>query len=127
LVTAEHDVASTGQVIARPQLLRARGLLLQRQGEVDAALEALLASAELARSYHAGIQLGRTLDAVVALARQRGDAALASRTETELVQLVDRIGPEVGVMSWAHRGVEATAGPSAGAQSLSQSAVPPVC
>jgi uncharacterized protein HemY len=73
LAAAEQMVAATGQHAARPQLLRARGLLLQRRGDLDGALEALAASAEIARSQRASIQLGRTLASLADVARQRGD------------------------------------------------------
>ena len=103
LAAAEQAVATTEQHVAQPQLLRARGLLLQRKGLLDAALEALTASAELARSQRAGIQLGRTLDVLAAAARQYGDVALAAETETELVRLIEQVGPEVRVLTWAQR------------------------
>src|SRR2546421_8770357 len=62
LLAAERTIAVSEQYLARPQLLRARGLMLERQGELDGASEALVASADVARSQHACIQLGRTLD-----------------------------------------------------------------
>jgi DNA-binding NarL/FixJ family response regulator len=101
-------VAATEQYAARPQLLRARGLLLQRQGALDAALDAFAASGDVARSQHALIQLGRTLDTLAGVARQRGDASLVAEAEAELVQLVDRIGPEVSALAWARRAKLAT-------------------
>jgi DNA-binding CsgD family transcriptional regulator/tetratricopeptide (TPR) repeat protein len=104
----EQMVAATEQYAARPQLLRARGLLLQRQGALDAALDAFAASGDVARSQHALIQLGRTLDTLAGVARQRGDASLAAEAEAELVQLVDRIGPEVSALAWARRAELAT-------------------
>jgi DNA-binding CsgD family transcriptional regulator/tetratricopeptide (TPR) repeat protein len=109
LTAAEHDIAASEQYIARPQLLRARGLLLQRQGDLDAATDVLKASAEIARSQSAGIQLGRTLQVLVTVARRRGNAALADQAETELADLVARIGPEVGALSWARGYVTAGA------------------
>jgi DNA-binding CsgD family transcriptional regulator len=125
LAAAEREVAATEQYAARPQLLRARGLLLQRQGQLDAALEALMASTEIARSQGAGIQLGRTLDSLAAVARQRGDVALAAQVETELVHLVERIGPEVRALPWARRGVPRTGGRPRGGSAQGRSAEAP--
>jgi non-specific serine/threonine protein kinase len=103
LDSAEQMITTTEQYVARPQLLRARGLWLQQQGELDRALEALTLSAKVARSQQAHIQLGRTLDVLAALALQRGDAAVAAQAEAELKQLVDSIGPEVSMLAWARR------------------------
>ncbi len=125
LAAAEHEVAATEQYAARPQLLRARGLLLQRQGQLDAALEALIASAELARSQRAGIQLGRTLATMAAVARQRGDGALAAQTETELVRLIEQIGPEVCALTWAQRGAAGTRGRPTGDTAQGRSVAAP--
>jgi transcriptional regulator with XRE-family HTH domain/tetratricopeptide (TPR) repeat protein len=111
LARAEHEVAVSEQYVGRPQLLRARGLMLQRQGHIDVALEAFAASAEIARSQGAGIQLGRTLNALVALAQQRGDSVLAVETEKELVGLIEQIGPEVTALSWAQRDVAGLSSP----------------
>ena len=113
LAAAEHMVESTEQHVARPQLLRACGLLFRRQGQIDAALQAVAASAEIARAQFSGIQLGRTLDVLAAIARQRGDVALAAEAETELVHLIERIGPEVSALTWARRGVAGRGGRSA--------------
>lgn len=77
--------------------------------DLDAAVEVLGASADIARSQSAGIQLGRTLHTLVTLARQRGDAALADQAQTELADLVARIGREVGGLSWARDYVAAGA------------------
>jgi tetratricopeptide (TPR) repeat protein len=125
LAAAEHMVASTEQHLAQPQLLRARGLLLQCQGQLDGALETLAASAEIARSQRTGIQLGRTLHTLAAVARQRGDVARAAQAETELVHLVERIGPEVGALTWARRGVAAAGGRAARGSSQGRSTEAP--
>jgi non-specific serine/threonine protein kinase len=101
LAIAEHDVTATEQYRARPQLLRARGLILQRRAELDAAVNVLAESAAVARSQKAAIQLGRTLHVLVAVARQASDRARAAETETELAELVERIGPEVRALAWA--------------------------
>jgi DNA-binding CsgD family transcriptional regulator/tetratricopeptide (TPR) repeat protein len=101
LAMAEHDVTATEQYRARPQLLRARGLFLQRRVELDAAVNVLAESAAVARSQNAAIQLGRTLHVLAAVARQNGDMMRAAETETELAELVERIGPEVRALAWA--------------------------
>jgi tetratricopeptide (TPR) repeat protein/DNA-binding CsgD family transcriptional regulator len=103
LAEMEEMVATTEQFAARPQLLRARGLLLERRGRLYEAVEALTESAEVARDQHAGIQLGRTLDALIRIARQRGDVSVATEAQAELDELVHRIGPEVSVLAWARR------------------------
>jgi DNA-binding CsgD family transcriptional regulator len=110
LAAMEHDVAATEQHAALPQLLRARGLFAHQQGDFDAALKLLKASADMARSQHARTQLGCTLDVLITLAEQRADASLAADAKVELCQLVGSIGPEVGVLAWAKRG--ATNAPS---------------
>jgi catechol 2,3-dioxygenase-like lactoylglutathione lyase family enzyme/DNA-binding NarL/FixJ family response regulator len=122
LAAAEQEVAATEQHWARPQLLRARGLLLQRQGQLDAALEALAAGAEIARSQRAGIQLGRTLHTLAAVARQRGDVALAAQAEAELVHLIERTGPEVSALTWARGGAAGAGGRSARGSAQGRSA-----
>jgi DNA-binding CsgD family transcriptional regulator len=101
LCEAEQQVDASEQYLARPQLLRARGLLYQRRGELDGALEALLGSAEVARSQHALVQLGRTLALLASVARQHGDATRAAHTGAELAAVVEKIGPEVLGLSWA--------------------------
>src|SRR5205085_5881798 len=50
LAEGEQQVESSEQYLGRPQLLRARGLLCERKGKLDRALEALHAGAEVARS-----------------------------------------------------------------------------
>ena len=103
LGAAEQMVAASEQYATRPQVLRARGLLLHRQGDLDGALVALAASADAARSQHARIQLGRTLDIQADVARQRGNVVLAGAAEAELARVVDSIGPEVITLAWARR------------------------
>ena len=72
-----------------------------RQGKLDEALESLQASAAVARSQHAFVELGRTLAVAAALARQRGDIALAERADAERTAIVERIGAEVRGLEWA--------------------------
>src|SRR5207237_8250980 len=99
---AEENLAESQRIVhelelyfAQPALLRARGLLLMRQGKPDEALESLQASAALARSQHANVELGRTLAVAAALARQQGHVALAEQVDDERTAIVERIGPEV--------------------------------
>jgi Universal stress protein family len=66
-------------------------------------LSVLMDSANVARSQQAGIQVGRTLDALTAVALRRRASDGAAQAEAELRQLVARIGPEVGVPGWARR------------------------
>jgi hypothetical protein len=101
LAEAEQQVESSEQYLGRPQLLRARGLLCERKGKLNRALEALHASAEVARSQRAVIQLGRTLPILAKVARVRRDAALAAKAGAELAALVARVGPEVRGLVWA--------------------------
>jgi DNA-binding CsgD family transcriptional regulator/tetratricopeptide (TPR) repeat protein len=101
LCEAEQQIDVSEQYLARPQLLRARGLLHQRRGELDGALEALRGSAEIARSQHALIQLGRTLEVLARVARKHGDATCAAQAGAELAAVVQKIGPEVAGLSWA--------------------------
>ena len=101
LAEAEQQVEASQQYIGWPQLLRARGLIWERGAELDRAAGALQASADVARSQHAVIQLGRTLAVLVRVARRGADAALAARAEAELADIVEGIGPEVRRLPWA--------------------------
>jgi len=84
-----------------PALLRARGLLLVRHGDLSAALAALQESARLAREQHALLQLGATLTALAEVATTLGDQATALEADVERRALIERIGPEVRVLIWA--------------------------
>ncbi len=77
---------------ARPQILRADGLLRGRQGRTHKAVAALRESAEAARAPGALPQLGRTLAALRDVGRAAGDTALAA--EAERAGFVACIGPE---------------------------------
>ena len=101
LAEGEQQVEASEQHLGRPPLLRARGLLLWGRGQVEAAREALHASAAVARSQHAEMQLGRTLAVLTELARQSGDEPLAAEADAERSALVAHIGPEVGGLIWA--------------------------
>jgi hypothetical protein len=101
LCDAEQQVEASEQYLARPQLLRARGLLYQRRGELDSALDALRNSADVARAQHALVQLGRTLAVLAKVARQHGDLPQAAHADAELAAVVEKIGPEVLGLSWA--------------------------
>jgi DNA-binding NarL/FixJ family response regulator len=72
-----------------------------KRGNVAGAIEALDASAALARSRHQVIQLGRTLAVLSAAAREHGDATLESETNAELAAVVEPIGPEARGLAWA--------------------------
>ncbi len=87
--------------LARPQLLRARGLLRAREGRAHEAVAALRESAEAARAQGALPQLGRTLAALRAVAVAAGDTALTAEAETECADIVSRIGPEARALAWA--------------------------
>jgi DNA-binding NarL/FixJ family response regulator len=100
---AEQQVDASQQYLARSQLLRARGLLYQRRGELDSALDALRNSADVARAQHALVQLGRTLAVLAKVARQHGDLPQAAHADAELAAVVEKIGPEVLGLSWARR------------------------
>jgi tetratricopeptide (TPR) repeat protein/DNA-binding CsgD family transcriptional regulator len=100
LAEGERQVNASEQYLASPQLWRARGLQCERRGEFDEALVALQASAELARSQRALIQLGRTLATLAKLARLRGDKVLAANAHKELAMIMEGIGPEVRGLPW---------------------------
>jgi hypothetical protein len=85
----------------RPSLLRARGLFLQRQGDLLGALGALQRSEEAARIQGAAIELGRTMAVLAEVARQSGQTALATEADAERALIVHRIGPEVRGLAWA--------------------------
>jgi hypothetical protein len=85
----------------QPRLLRARGLLLDRQGDASGALAAMAQSAAAARAQEALPELGRTLAALAEQARAAGNEALAAEAEAERAAIVERIGPEVCGLAWA--------------------------
>jgi DNA-binding CsgD family transcriptional regulator/tetratricopeptide (TPR) repeat protein len=98
---AERLIQHLNKAVGLPQLLRAKGLLLLRRGEVTAAAAALQESASIARSQQAFIQLGRTLALLAEAARKRGDDDLAKESDTERAAIIERIGPEVRGLAWA--------------------------
>src|SRR5439155_16900626 len=75
-------------------------LLLQR-GDPRRAQEVLKASAGVARSQHARVQLARTLAALADAARVQGDDSLAAEADAERAAIVDWIGPEARGLVWA--------------------------
>jgi hypothetical protein len=83
LSDAERQIDELEKEVGRPQLLRARGLLLLRRCELSGAVATLDASAALARSQPRLIQLGRTLTALAEAARQCGDDDRLARVEAE--------------------------------------------
>jgi DNA-binding NarL/FixJ family response regulator len=98
----EHLIEESGQLLARPPLLRARALLLAEQHAFGEALEALHASAAQARSQRAVIELAQTLAVLAAVARQQGDEATIRRADADRSAIVERVGAEARVMAWAH-------------------------
>ena len=86
----------------RPQLFRAMGRVRLRRGDSAGAIAALEESAALARAQHWPIQLGRTMAVLADAARQRNDVELATRSDAERAAVVERIGPEVRGLAWAH-------------------------
>jgi DNA-binding CsgD family transcriptional regulator/tetratricopeptide (TPR) repeat protein len=107
---AEDVLANVGQMIhateqhvALPQFLRASGLLLQGQGNLENAFECLIESRDVARSQEARVQLARTLDVLVDVAGHLGDAQVVTNSEGELYDLVNSIGPEAMNLVWARR------------------------
>jgi len=98
---AEKLVDQSGQELARPQLLRARALWHLELGDPQAALAGLQASAAVARSQHAALQLGRTLAEEMQLAEELGDSSASESVTAELVALVEGIGSELRGLRWA--------------------------
>jgi DNA-binding CsgD family transcriptional regulator len=74
--------------------------LLAREGATAAALDALEASATLARSQHAVIELARSLTLMASIARPDA-GSLAARADAERLQIVRRIGPAARGLVWA--------------------------
>jgi DNA-binding NarL/FixJ family response regulator len=100
LAEVEEIVDGCGLAIARPQVLRARARLLAREGATAAALDALEASATLARSQHAAIELARTLALMASIARSDVES-LATSADAERLEIVRRIGPAAKGLVWA--------------------------
>jgi DNA-binding CsgD family transcriptional regulator len=101
LSDAEQFVEQTGKAVAGPQLMRARGMLVRQHCDLSGAIEMLEASAALARSQQARIEVGRTLTVLADAAQMRGDRGLAGRADLERATIVDQIGPEVRGLAWA--------------------------
>jgi hypothetical protein len=80
--------------------LRARALLLQREGDLAGAAAALQASAAVARTQGNALELGCTLADLAVVARARGDADLAAEADAERMAVVERIGPEIRRLGW---------------------------
>jgi DNA-binding CsgD family transcriptional regulator len=107
LSDAEHLIDELEQEVVRPQLLRAKGLLLLARGDLSRAIAMLEESAMLARTQYARIELGRTLAVLAEAAGQRGDQALLARVAEERVAVTDAIGPEVLGLPWSGGGLTA--------------------
>jgi non-specific serine/threonine protein kinase len=88
-------------VVARPQLARARALVLEHAGDRAAAVRELVEGAGVAREQGAQPEVGRTLADLVRIARSAGNEILAVQAQTELAEIVQRIGPEVRGLKWA--------------------------
>jgi DNA-binding CsgD family transcriptional regulator len=101
LADAERLIEQTEKFVAQPQLLRARGLLQMHRGALTDAIETLAASAAVARSQNAVIELARTLAVLADAARKCGDLGLAAQADAERAEIVGRIGPEVRGLVWA--------------------------
>lgn len=97
-VEAERLIEETDKPVARPQLLRARGRLLMHRGDLRSAIKTLGASATVARSQQAIIELGRTLAVLADAARKDGDQALAAQADAERAAIVERIGSDARVV-----------------------------
>jgi DNA-binding NarL/FixJ family response regulator len=72
-----------------------------RHDHLEAAVDALRASAVAARSQHALVELGQTLALLTQVGRQRGDSAMVAQAEAERAGVVEHIGPEVRGQAWA--------------------------
>jgi DNA-binding CsgD family transcriptional regulator len=101
LTEAEDHVQRLELYLGIPQLRRTRGLLLRSRGSTAGAIEALVASADVARSQHAALELARTLTVLAEVARRSGDQGLAAHADIERAQLVKRIGPECRGLVWS--------------------------
>jgi predicted ATPase len=97
---AERHMEQVGAGDMRPVVLRARGLLLRRQGDLDGALRALQASAAVARAPGNVLELGVTLADLEEAAWAQGATAMAVAAEAERRALVERIGPEIRHLGW---------------------------
>ena len=64
-------------------------------------LAALLRSAEISRSQHAAIELGRTLLVLADVARRADHLTLAREADAERAAIVERIGPQARGLAWA--------------------------
>jgi tetratricopeptide (TPR) repeat protein len=99
---AEDSIVRLEQLCAQPPLLRARGLLLAQQNDLDDAIAALLNSAAVARQQGALVHVGRTLAILADIACKTGDVTLATKADAERRAIVEQIGPEVRGLPWAH-------------------------
>jgi DNA-binding NarL/FixJ family response regulator len=103
LIDLEQLVHKSGLDVARPQLLRARAFQLLRKGAYAEATGALEASAAVARSHHAVIDLAQTLALLASTARRTGEPAIASNADAERFAIVNALGPTVRGLVWAQR------------------------
>lgn len=89
------------QLLSRPQVLRAQGLLLASQSDPAAAVAALRQSAEVARQMGALPDLGKSLAALSQVAHAAGDEQTAEAADRERETVMEQIGPEVRGLAWA--------------------------
>jgi DNA-binding NarL/FixJ family response regulator len=101
----EALVEKFGLGVAGPQLLRARARLLARDRAPREALDALEASATLARSQHAVVDLAQTLAMLAPLARQVDRGTLAADADAERQVLLQQLGPKTDGLVWAAPGL----------------------
>jgi DNA-binding CsgD family transcriptional regulator/tetratricopeptide (TPR) repeat protein len=95
-------VRQAEQEYGRPQLLRARGLLLERRGNRRAARDVLQQSMDVARAQQVTPQLARTLVELIRVADVDSMSSLAGAARAEHAAVVERIGrQEVGGLPWA--------------------------
>src|SRR5262249_29915748 len=96
----EDLVEASGLGLARPQLLRARALLSEPDGNRGQAIALLQLSADVARSQHAVVELAQTLALLAEMSRRSGNEELARRADAEREAIVDAIGPEARLLPW---------------------------
>jgi non-specific serine/threonine protein kinase len=103
LERAEALIDQHVQELARPQLLRARGRLLERTGDLAAAAVAYDASAAVARAHGSVVERGRTLRYLEEVQARLGDADGVSQTQAERAAIAERLGPQAQHLPWVGR------------------------
>ena len=72
-----------------------------QRADFTGAIELLEASAAVARSQHALVELGRTLAVLADATCQHGDEVITAQADEERSAVVEQIGPEVRGLPWA--------------------------